>query len=186
LPAPLVILVSIAISLGIVFFIVLATMCIIFFKRKAESKVDPQNAPEAYYSKPPRSADSVLAALKDENSNNPNYSAEKLDTLEPEAQIYSMSRSISTDYLHEQPPTPAMMKPTALSPAPPKAPYNMSTNSFYQGLTPSPRPDSFVRPMSDIRRDSQPSSMTVREMSEVDDYRRGSYNPFRRPSSELL
>ncbi|CAO3691119.1 hypothetical protein G6F70_006527 [Rhizopus microsporus] len=186
LPAPLVILVSIAISLGIVFFIVLATMCIIFFKRKAESKIDPQNAPEAYYSKPPRSADSVLAALKDENNNNPNYSAEKLDTLEPEAQIYSMSRSISTDYLHEQPPTPAMMKPTALSPAPPKLPYNMSTNSFYQGLTPSPRPDSFVRPMSDIRRDSQPSSMTVREMSEVDGDRRGSYNPFRRPSSELL
>ncbi|CEJ03218.1 hypothetical protein RMCBS344292_17206 [Rhizopus microsporus] len=186
LPAPLVILVSIAISLGIVFLIVLATMCIIFFKRKAESKIDPQNAPEAYYSKPPRSADSVLAALKDENNNNPNYSAEKLDTLEPEAQIYSMSRSISTDYLHEQPPTPAMMKPTALSPAPPKLPYNMSTNSFYQGLTPSPRPDSFVRPMSDIRRDSQPSSMTVREMSEVDDDRRGSYNPFRRPSSELL
>ncbi|KAG0838863.1 hypothetical protein G6F18_004333 [Rhizopus arrhizus] len=183
LPKAVVIIVSIAISLGIVTAIVLATLAIVFIKRKGEAKADPQSDPATYYGKPPRSADSLLAALKDEGDGKNNCSAEKLDTLEPEAQIYSMSKAISTDYLNE-PTALGTPKGTPLSPAPPNSVYHMSTNSFYQTLPPIPvgRPDSLVRPFSEIQRDSMVSSLATREMTEVSDERRSSYNPFRSSS----
>lgn len=183
LPKAVVIIVSIAISLGIVTAIVLAILAIVFLKRKGEAKADPQSDPAAYYGKPPRSADSLLAALKDEGDGKNNCSAEKLDTLEPEAQIYSMSKAISTDYLNE-PTALGTPKGTPLSPAPPNSVYHMSTTSFYQTLPPIPvgRPDSLVRPFSEIQRDSMVSSLATREMTEVSDERRSSYNPFRSSS----
>ncbi|CAO3692597.1 unnamed protein product [Rhizopus stolonifer] len=178
LSTSIVILVSIAISLGIVSAIVLVTMAIIYVKRRSQSKTDPQSDPDAYYGKSPRTAESLLAALKDGGEDKNNYSAEKLDTLEPEAHIYSMSKAISTDYLSESN-TLNTSRGTPLSPAP----VHMSTNSFYNPLPPisSGRPESFVRPFSEMQRDSMVSSLSTRDTTSVD--RRSSYNPFRSSSA---
>ncbi|RUS16566.1 cortical protein marker for cell polarity-domain-containing protein, partial [Endogone sp. FLAS-F59071] len=63
LPIPIVILISIAIALGLVFLIVLVALLILFIKRKREAQQNPQPRPEAYYGKPPRRPQSLLALL---------------------------------------------------------------------------------------------------------------------------
>jgi hypothetical protein len=108
MPTPLVILVSIAMSLGIVFLIVLCSMVFVYIKRKRDTKINPQSSPGAYYGKPPRTPESLLAALKAASPDDEKY--EKNDGgivkprhLQPEnQQLYNMSRSISQEHLHEQ------------------------------------------------------------------------------------
>jgi hypothetical protein len=107
LPTPIVILVAIAISLAIVFLIVLGAMLIVHFKRKRDSKVNPQSNPASYYGKPPRTPESLLATLKDTSSNDNDSDkgdgAEKNPRLEPEnQQLYNLSKAISSEHLHEQ------------------------------------------------------------------------------------
>ncbi|KAI7858383.1 cortical protein marker for cell polarity-domain-containing protein [Circinella umbellata] len=63
LPAPIVVLVSVASALGIVFFIVLFAMGVLFAKRRREAKVDPAAQPASYYGKPPRRPESLLTML---------------------------------------------------------------------------------------------------------------------------
>ncbi|KAI8138683.1 cortical protein marker for cell polarity-domain-containing protein [Fennellomyces sp. T-0311] len=63
LPAPLVVLVSVAAALGIVFLIVLCAMGVLFAKRRREAKVNPAANPATYYGKPPRRPESLLAML---------------------------------------------------------------------------------------------------------------------------
>ncbi|KAI8988035.1 cortical protein marker for cell polarity-domain-containing protein [Mycotypha africana] len=117
LPKPLVILVAIAISLGIVFLIVLLAMLILFFKRKRDAKVNPQMNPATYYNKPPMSPDSLLATLKqndviheninfNENGdrNNGYYfgTAEKQGSnpFRENENLYHLSRTISREFLN--------------------------------------------------------------------------------------
>lgn len=116
MPTPLVILVSIAISLGIVFLIVLCSMLFVYMKRKRDTKINPQSSPGAYYGKPPRRPESLLAALKaasaapegDGHDGDEKYDKEDSGRyLQPEnQQLYNMSRSISQEHLHEQSLTP--------------------------------------------------------------------------------
>ncbi|KAI9283270.1 cortical protein marker for cell polarity-domain-containing protein [Sporodiniella umbellata] len=141
LSTSIVILVSIAISLGIVSIIVFITMAIILLKKRSQAKTDPQSDPSTYYGKAPRTAESLLAALKDNGDDTNNYSAEKLDTLEPEAHIYSMSKAISTDYLSDP-----SVRGTPLSPAPVHSIHQMNTNSFYNPTSPT-LPISSARPV---------------------------------------
>ncbi|KAI9245222.1 cortical protein marker for cell polarity-domain-containing protein [Phascolomyces articulosus] len=68
LPAPLVVLVSVASALGIVFFIVLFAMGVLFAKRRREAKVNPSANPASYYGKPPRRPESLLAMLNSSNT----------------------------------------------------------------------------------------------------------------------
>lgn len=63
MPAPLVVLVSIAAALGIVFLIVFCALGVLFAKRRREAKVDPAANPASYYGKPPRRPESLLAML---------------------------------------------------------------------------------------------------------------------------
>ncbi|KAL9555281.1 hypothetical protein MBANPS3_002434 [Mucor bainieri] len=141
MPTPLVILVSIAISLGIVFLIVLCSMLIVYVKRKRDSKINPQSNPGAYYGKPPRTPESLLAALKaaaapegdDDHGPDGNEKEDGSNRYlqQPEnQQLYNMSRSISQEHLHEQPLTPfnpmiaggvAAMTTARASPVPPTA-----------------------------------------------------------------
>lgn len=108
LPTPIVILVAIAISLAIVFMIVLGAMLIVHFKRKRDTKVNPESNPASYYAKPPRTPESLLATLKstsaDDNDNDKGgQGAEKDGHLEPEnQQLYNLSKAISSEHLHEQ------------------------------------------------------------------------------------
>ncbi|KAI8878452.1 hypothetical protein K501DRAFT_31212 [Backusella circina FSU 941] len=110
LPTGIVILVSIAISLGIVFFIVFCAMGCLFFKRKRDAKVNPESNPSAYYGKPPRDPQQLLMTLQkadpglnDDKNNDGYYNSEekRRNTLEPSDQLYNMSKSISTDHLHD-------------------------------------------------------------------------------------
>lgn len=139
MPTPLVILVSIAISLGIVFLIVLCSMIFVYIKRKRDTKINPQSNPGAYYGKPPRTPESLLAALKaatpdDQDRDDEKYEKEDNRHLQPEnQQLYNMSRSISQEHLHEQSLTPfnplvtaaaggvAAMTTARAAPAPPTA-----------------------------------------------------------------
>lgn len=134
MPTPLVILVSIAISLGIVFLIVLCSMLFVHIKRKRDAKVNPQSNPGAYYGKPPRTPESLLAALKAASApqDDDGGSDEKHDSgrylQQPEnQQLYNMSRSISQEHLHEQsltpfnPMVPAAMTTARAAPVPPTA-----------------------------------------------------------------
>lgn len=63
LPAPIVVLVSVAGALGIVFLIVLCGLCILYAKRRKEAKVNPAGNPASYYGKPPQRPESVLAMI---------------------------------------------------------------------------------------------------------------------------
>jgi hypothetical protein len=63
LPVPIVILISIAIALGLVFFIVLGALLIMYLRRRKENNTSPKGAPEAYIGKPPRRPQSLLAML---------------------------------------------------------------------------------------------------------------------------
>jgi hypothetical protein len=63
LPVPMVILISIGIALGLVFFIVLGALLIMYLKRRNENSISPKGAPEAYVGKPPRRPQSLLAVL---------------------------------------------------------------------------------------------------------------------------
>ncbi|KAI9276472.1 cortical protein marker for cell polarity-domain-containing protein [Umbelopsis sp. AD052] len=63
LPVPIVILISIAIALGLVFFVVLGALLIMYLKRRKEVNTLPKGAPEAYIGKPPRRPQSLLAML---------------------------------------------------------------------------------------------------------------------------
>ncbi|KAI7897873.1 cortical protein marker for cell polarity-domain-containing protein [Cokeromyces recurvatus] len=108
LPKPLVILISIAISLGIVFFIVFISMLIIFIKKKYDNKTNSRSNPSGYYGKPPRSPESLLAMLQEisskyhEDEDKNRYTNEKPRHLEPgNQQLYDMSKSISTEYLND-------------------------------------------------------------------------------------
>ncbi|KAI8636887.1 cortical protein marker for cell polarity-domain-containing protein [Parasitella parasitica] len=105
---PLVIIVSIAISLGIVFLIVLLCMLYVYFKRKRDSKINPQTNPNTYYGNPPRSPKDIIASLKantldDEKYEKEDGGNEKSRHLQPEnQQLYNMSKSLSQERLHEQ------------------------------------------------------------------------------------
>ncbi|CEP13222.1 hypothetical protein [Parasitella parasitica] len=106
---PLVIIVSIAISLGVVFLIVLLSMLYIYFKRKRDSKVNPQTNPSTYYGNPPRSPETILASLKAHNVDGEKYQEKDYNNeksshhLQPEnQQLYNMSKSLSQERLYEQ------------------------------------------------------------------------------------
>lgn len=173
---------AIAISLGIVFLIVLCAMVIIYVKRKRDSKVNPQTNPSAYYGKPPRTPQSLLTMLKDSSpndkgDNNHKNSMEKNHYLEPETQqFYNMSKSISTDHLHEQQLTPfndtSAMTTARAAPQPPTAhsrsiPHNINNNMnsyAFSNVAPAAaaaaaldasRPESYVRPISEYHRDTE-------------------------------
>ncbi|KAG2237121.1 hypothetical protein INT48_004623 [Thamnidium elegans] len=216
LATPLVILVAIAVSLGIVFLIVLGAMIIISVKRKRDAKVNPQSSPSAYYGKPPRTPQSLLTMLKetspdDKNSDDDdldtnNHSIEKMRNLEPGTQqFYNMSKSISTDHLHEQPLTPfngaAAMTTARAAPAPPTAhSRSISSQNALYNMPHAPaaaaivgvgamaagaaRPESYTRPISEYQRDTDSfynNNYAVnynREMAEVPG-RQSPYNPFR-------
>ncbi|KAI8066107.1 cortical protein marker for cell polarity-domain-containing protein [Thamnidium elegans] len=216
LATPLVILVAIAVSLGIVFLIVLGAMIIISVKRKRDAKVNPQSSPSAYYGKSPRTPQSLLTMLKetspdDKNSDDDdldtnNHSIEKMRNLEPGTQqFYNMSKSISTDHLHEQPLTPfngaAAMTTARAAPAPPTAhSRSISSQNALYNMPHAPaaaaivgvgamaagaaRPESYTRPISEYQRDTDSfynNNYAVnynREMAEVPG-RQSPYNPFR-------
>lgn len=221
LPTPLVILVAIAISLGIVFSIVLCAMIIIYVKRKRDSKVNPQTNPSAYYGKPPRTPQSLLAVLKDtspDDNGDTNYknSMEKNHYLEPETQqFYNMSKSISTDLLHEQQLTPfndtsamttaraAPNPPTTHSRSVPQSNNNFSSYAF-NNVAPAAaaaaaleasRPDSYVRPVSEYHRDTESFYYNNNNSTNYDGGsgremsevpgRKDSYNPFRNSGAGL-
>lgn len=195
LPKPLVILVSIAASLGIVFFVVLGAMCIVYVKKRRDRKITPQNNPATYYGKPPRSPETLIAMLKE---NSPNDDKDNGAEKSGHEQFYSMAASISTDRLQEQNLTPYSPLGATFArnaPQPPNHTYQPTNN--YQNMfnTPSPttdtsaastfapiltRPESFARPYSEIQRDSNSSSFynndytSAHEMSEVP----RSYSPF--------
>jgi hypothetical protein len=158
LPTPIVILVAIAVSLGIVFLIVLGAMIILFIKRKRDSKVNPQSNPAAYYGKPPRTPESLLTMLneaspdddnKGENNNyHNNFSNNALvekygSGLEGTQQFYNMSRSISTDHIQEQNVThfngTAAMTTARAAPPPPtthsRSISNHNNNAFMPSTT---------------------------------------------------
>ncbi|KAF1796574.1 cortical protein marker for cell polarity-domain-containing protein [Mucor lusitanicus] len=186
MPTPLVILVSIAISLGIVFLIVLCSMLFVHIKRKRDAKVNPQSNPGAYYGKPPRTPESLLAALKAASApqDDDGGSDEKHDSgrylQQPEnQQLYNMSRSISQEHLHEQsltpfnPMVPAAMTTARAAPVPPTAhsrsysqqqqQYNLFGNTtavnYNQGpVSNGAVTESYARPYSEIQRDSNTSS----------------------------
>lgn len=110
MPTGIVILISIAISLAIVFFIVFCAMGCLFFKRKRDAKVNPESNPSAYYGKPPRDPQELLmtlqkadSGLNDDKNNDGynNFEEKRRNTLEPSDQLYNMSKSISTDHLHD-------------------------------------------------------------------------------------
>ena len=196
---PLVILVAIAVSLGIVFLIVLCTMIVIYMKRKHDSKVNPQTNPASYYGKSPRTPQSLLTML-DTTEGPTGDSTEKLHHLGPEAQqFYNMSKSISTDHLHEQPLTPfhhtSAITTTRAAPLPPTAhSRSIPQSSPWNATVPvvaaaaavanhhTNRPESYTRPISEYQRDSESFYNSGREMAEVPG-RKNSYNPFR--SSEI-
>ncbi|KAI9486979.1 MAG: cortical protein marker for cell polarity-domain-containing protein [Benjaminiella poitrasii] len=214
LPTPLVILVAIAISLGIVFLIVFAAMLIIFIKKKHDSKANPRSNPFGYYGKPPRSPESLLAMLKEISPQDREYKdsndrlTEKSCHLEPEnQQLYNMSKSISTEHLHEQARLPFSSKTetvaamtTARAPLSPyvhsrSGPQYSDQNVFgiTENVSNNPRvvkndahPESTARPFSEIQRGSVNSSFyhndytesNKKEMSEVAG-RYSPYNPFR-------
>ncbi|GAN01274.1 cellular morphogenesis protein [Mucor ambiguus] len=137
MPTPLVILVSIAISLGIVFLIVLCSMLVVYIKRKRDSKINPQSNPGAYYGKPPRTPESLLAALKaaaapegDDHDRDEKEDGGRYLQQPENQQLYNMSRSISQEHLHEQSLTPfnpmatggvAAMTTARAAPVPPTA-----------------------------------------------------------------
>ncbi|KAI9310813.1 cortical protein marker for cell polarity-domain-containing protein [Dichotomocladium elegans] len=77
LPMPIVVLVSIAGALGIVFAIVLCTLCLLFIKRKRESKVNPTNSPNSYYGKNPRRPESLLALINASNASDTAFNPKK-------------------------------------------------------------------------------------------------------------
>ncbi|KAI9498129.1 cortical protein marker for cell polarity-domain-containing protein [Zychaea mexicana] len=75
LPAPIVVLVSVASALGIVFVVVLFAMGVLFAKRRREAKVNPAANPATYYGKPPRRPESLLAMLNSSDAMAPTASA---------------------------------------------------------------------------------------------------------------
>lgn len=193
LATPLVILVAIAISLVIVFLIVLGAMIVIFVKRKRDAKVNPQSSPSAYYGKPPRTPQSLLAMLKDtsDDKNSDTDEDDDIDIkghsmdksrhlLEPGTQqFYNLSKSISTDHLHEQSLTPfnggaVAMTTARAAPSPPTAQsrsISSTQNAFHTmphapapaaltgsalaGAMAAARPESYARPISEYQRDSE-------------------------------
>ncbi|KAK4517550.1 uncharacterized protein ATC70_000890 [Mucor velutinosus] len=137
MPTPLIILVSIAISLGIVFLIVLCSMFCVYIKRKRDTKINPQSIPGAYYGKPPRTPESLLAVLKaaaapegDDHDGDEKEDSRRYLQQPENQQLYNMSRSISQEHLHEQSLTPfnptvaggvAAMTTARAAPVPPTA-----------------------------------------------------------------
>lgn len=213
MPTPIVILVSIAVALGIVFLIVFCAMFVIYLKRKRDSKVNPQSSPSGYYGKPPRTPQSLLTMLKETSANEDqqidkddmdhgNNSLDKPRHFGASTeQFYNMSKSISTEHLHEQSLTPfntAIAMTTARAPPPlPTAHARSISNqsNFHQtypttavainasaGALATTRPESYARPISEFQRDTDSfynqGYTHTREMVEVPG-RQSPYNPFR-------
>lgn len=194
-------------------------MLVIYVKRKRDFKVNPQSSPSAYYGKPPRTPQSLLTMLQDTSSDDKhmskegmddigNHSVDKLHHLEPGTeQFYNMSRSISTDHVHEQALTPftsaVAMTTARAAPSLPTAHVRSisSQNNFNPMFPPTTgitvgtvgaarippvtmgaaRPESYARPISEYQRDTNSfynNDYTSREMIEVPG-RQSPYNPFR-------
>ncbi|RCI03412.1 hypothetical protein CU098_005698 [Rhizopus stolonifer] len=145
LPRPVVILIAIACSLGIVFSIASSAIAIIFLKRKRDRKIDPQEHPSTYYGKPPRSPESLLEALKqssppeddDDDMNEDN--AEKRPRTETEQEtLYNLSKAISSDHLNEQAFGAAAM--TTARPTPNTHSRQSSSHNFFYNTNNSPVP----------------------------------------------
>ncbi|KAI8992503.1 cortical protein marker for cell polarity-domain-containing protein [Pilobolus umbonatus] len=192
LATPLVILASIAISLGIVFIIVLISMLLVFYKKKNDAKINPQSNPSTYYGKPPRSTQSLMAMLKkaeetDDIKLSDNY-LEKSLNIEPETHLYNMSKSFSQEQLHETSAVPVMpvFNPMAMTtaraaPVPPTIHSRTIPQNMTQFDYANTRPESYTRPVSEFQRDSFSTPMPpYMEMSEVS---QNPFNPFKLSSS---
>lgn len=191
-------------------------MLFIFVKRKRDNKINPRSSPSGYYGKPPRTPQSLLTMLKetssddknidkDDSDDNGNYSMDKPRRLEPGTeQFYNMSKSISTEHLHEQPLTPfntaiAMTTARAPPPLPTAHARSMSSQNNFSnaypttattaaigavsaaGMVDAARPESYARPISEYQRDTDSfyyNGYNTREMVEVPG-RQSPYNPFR-------
>jgi hypothetical protein len=115
---PLVILISIAISLGIVFLLVLLAMSIVYFKRKTGQKAIPQIKPPRYYNKTPDSPDAILAMLKEKT---PNDFKEKGELT----QLHNMTKPDDQSFLSFVP-IAAVSSATRRAPLPPTHTYRQS------------------------------------------------------------
>ncbi|KAI9305250.1 cortical protein marker for cell polarity-domain-containing protein [Cunninghamella echinulata] len=99
LPFPIVVLISIAAALGIVFVLVLGSLFVLFIKRRQEAKVGDistmnNNNPATYYGKPPHRPESLLALLNSPNAGTGLY-ALKREMMEQQQSPILQDRSIN-------------------------------------------------------------------------------------------
>lgn len=134
LPTPIVILAAIAVSLGIVFLIVLTSMVILYFKRQRESKINPETNPSTFYGKAPRDPQSILATLQDpsrgisgdvtsNNEKSPITESFKFNTTAPENVEYDASN----DIIYQ----PGYDEVSAIPPVPRSKSQELTTNDYY-------------------------------------------------------
>ncbi|CAO3610511.1 unnamed protein product [Cunninghamella blakesleeana] len=106
LPFPIVVLISIASALGIVFVLVLGSLFVLFIKRRQEAKVGDvsamnNNNPATYYGKPPHRPESLLAMLNSPNAGTGLYALKK-EMMEDRSinnnDISSSPTAFSNDY----------------------------------------------------------------------------------------
>ncbi|KAF7730690.1 hypothetical protein EC973_001639 [Apophysomyces ossiformis] len=174
LPTPIVVLISIASSLAIVFAMVLAALGVVFLKRKRDAGVDPSANIAAYYGKPPRRPQSLIAMLNSAGANGVLYET-KADYPINEAVIADRSlgdmKEDKLGYHEMRETTPAIgaAAAVAMAGADIGKERSLHTSPF------ATRPDSFTRPDSEIhgRDDTFKPAM------------RNSYNPFRQSTVGL-
>ncbi|OBZ84271.1 hypothetical protein A0J61_07677 [Choanephora cucurbitarum] len=186
LSRPVVILVSIACALAIVFMLAGSAMGLVCIKRKRERKIDPQAHPATYYSKPPRSPESLLAALKQstppEDESDDDQVAEKRPEGENDQEaFYNILKGISSDHLSDSVFAAIGAGTTAHkidssahnffydpanspSPDPPSSAVAQiaipppAAPAIINRYVPALRPESFTRPYSEIQQESATDS----------------------------
>ncbi|KAI8386904.1 cortical protein marker for cell polarity-domain-containing protein [Blakeslea trispora] len=185
---PIVILISIACALAIVFMLAGSAMGLVFVKRKRERKIDPQAHPATYYSKPPRAPEYLLAALKqstppEDEDEDDNFAEKRPEEEKDQETFYNILKGISSEHLSD----PAFAANGAAAVAT-SHPNNSSSYSFFYNPEDSPspnpsypaiaqiaapppaapaiinryvpalRPESFTRPYSEIQQEASADS----------------------------
>ncbi|KAI8093794.1 cortical protein marker for cell polarity-domain-containing protein [Halteromyces radiatus] len=165
LPTPLVILISVASALGVVFVLILSSLMVMFVKRRQEAKVDCAQ-PWNYYGKPPQTPEALLEMLASGNAVTGLYSL--TDSSNNEKGIIGQKAEFGTVV------SAATLGATTLGAA------SMTSNGTTNEKDISPPPAAYLANPTgafDGPREMQ-STTTTREMV-TPTTQRSSYNPFR-------